>query len=98
STRTADVVPMLRHNEPLITLLVLAKTSDLIVGDSSGNVWAEPIHGTSRQIRSADEYAVTKINASHDGRFLAIGQESGVITVYRTSDWSIDRKLVLKGT
>jgi serine/threonine protein kinase/WD40 repeat protein len=97
-THNANVVPMLRHNEPLITLLVLGKTNDLVVGDSSGNVWIVPSQGSARQIRSADEYAVTKINASYDGKFLAIGQESGSITVYRTSDWSIDRQLVLKGT
>jgi WD40 repeat protein len=98
STRNADVVPMLSHNEPLITLLALAKTSALIVGDSSGNVWTVPSQGTARQIRSADKYAVTKINASSDGKFLAIGQESGMVTVYRTSDWSVERSVVLKGT
>jgi WD40 repeat protein len=98
SASAADVVPMLTHSEPLIWLLALARTNGIVVGDSSGNVWTMHPHGMTRQIRSAGEYAVTMINASHDGQFLAVGQESGAITVYRTSDWTIDRQLALKGT
>jgi WD40 repeat protein len=93
-----DVTTMLTHSEPLVWLLALTRTNEIVVGDSSGNVWTVRPQGMTRQIRSADEYAVTMINASHDGNFLAVGQESGVITVYRTSDWTIDRKLALKGT
>jgi WD40 repeat protein len=98
SAGDANVMTMLTHSEPLIWLLVLARTNDIVVGDSSGDVWAVRPQGVTRQIRSAGEYAVTMINASHDGKFLAVGQESGGITVYRTSDWAVDRELVLKGT
>jgi WD40 repeat protein len=89
---------MLAHDEPLITLQVLAGTNDIVVGDSAGNVWNVSTQGTTRQIRGADESAVTKINASSDGKLLAVGQESGVVTVYRTASWTIDRKLALRGT
>jgi WD40 repeat protein len=104
SAGDADAVPLLAHDEPLIMLRALSDTNDLVVADSAGTIWtarpAQPAQapGTTRQIRSADGSAVTTIGASSDGRLLAVGQESGAITVHRTADWTTALEVVLHGT
>ena len=79
-------------------LQALPATGDLVVGDGAGALWTAQLGGTTRQIRSADESAVTAVRASSDGALLAVGQESGVLTVHRTADWTIAHKVALEGT
>jgi len=49
------------------------------------------------QLQPANPVGITILRASPDGAFLGIGRESGAITVYRTSDWSIAREFNIGG-
>jgi eukaryotic-like serine/threonine-protein kinase len=89
---------LLTHGGPLISLLVLPSTGDVVVRDAGGAVWVASPAGQITQIRKGLGVDATSMRASRDGNLLAIGQEDGSVTVYATADWTIIRSLTVGGT
>jgi WD40 repeat protein len=94
----ADVTELFRSTSPLRRLEVLSFNEHIVVNDSKGNVWdVAPDHAT-KQIRNADGSIITILRASRDGRFLAIGTDSGLVVVYETEHWSVFNTTQLKSS
>jgi WD40 repeat protein len=55
------------------------------------------LHGEARKVRDADGAAVTRLRASRDGRYLATGTATGVVTVYDTASWRIMKTIRTEG-
>lgn len=93
-----DAQLLLSHDAPLISIEVLRTTNDIITRDSTGTLWAVRLDGKVRQLRRGAGAAATSMRASNDGRLFAIGQEDGMVTVYRTDDWTVLIAFSIKGT
>ena len=88
----------LANELPLSFLQVLSNTNDMITCDTAGSVWSVSPAGRVRRVRSGNGTEITNMRASRDGRFLAIGQEDGALTIYHTSDWNIAKIYRTGGT
>jgi WD40 repeat protein len=66
------------------------------VGDSQGAVWDIPFKGAPRQIRPAEHNEITVLRASSDGTLLAVGTNTGVVTIYETTRYYIVQKRTLE--
>jgi WD40 repeat protein len=89
---------LLAHGSPLISLVVLPTTDDIVVRDTAGALWTASVDGKVTQIRTGSGVGATSMRASHDGRLLAIGHEDGSVVVYTTRDWAIARSFTMTGT
>jgi len=92
-TRTAFT-----HELPLISMQVLASSEVIVVRDARGEIWSISLTGQAKHIRAGDGVDITLMRASRDGQLLAIGNEAGEVSVYRTTDWNILRILKFSGS
>jgi WD40 repeat protein len=94
----SDAVALLERKDPLRGVQVLRGSDDIVVQDSAGALWLVAPGKPARQVRAADDAEVTITRASPDGALVAVGQESGAVTLYRTSDWTTVRRFAVGGT
>jgi WD40 repeat protein len=85
----ADVAVLFRHAAPLTGVETLARTDHVAIKDGEGAVWDVAPGGAARQVRRPDGTALTVLRASPDGSYLAIGSETGAVTIYETASWSV---------
>ncbi|HEU4730133.1 MAG TPA: WD40 repeat domain-containing protein [Kofleriaceae bacterium] len=86
---TGLVKQLLFHRTPLLSIQVLAGSDIIVTRDIAGSLWTVTIQGLPKRIRQQDDVAITLMNASPDGRYLAIGHENGSVVVFNTRDWTI---------
>jgi WD40 repeat protein len=95
----ADVSVLFQHPRRLSlrTIESLPSRGAVAVGDSQGAVWEIPLEGAPRQIRAADDRAITVLRASPDGGLLAVGTSTGVATIYETANYGVRHEATLEG-
>jgi len=98
NVNTGDTRSLLVNSVPLISLQVLSNTNEMIVHDTVGSLWVVTPTGHTRSIRQGNGIEITFMRASPNGKLLAIGQEDGSVTIYRTADWTTARSLHVGGT
>jgi WD40 repeat protein len=98
STDDRDPIAAFAHTSPLLLAQPLPGTDELVTVDSAGSMWVVRPDGAARRVRTPDRFALTNVTASRDRRLLAVGQESGDLTIYRTTDWTVAQAFTLDGT
>jgi WD40 repeat protein len=92
-----DVTVLFKSASPLRRLEVLSASEHVVVDDRDGAVWDVAPDHVAKQIRRSDGEAITVLRASPDGKFVALGMDSGVVVVYDTSSWQTTRTLKTDG-
>jgi WD40 repeat protein len=81
---------------PFGTIEHLSRRDGVAVGDSQGVVWEVSFKGAPRQIRPADHNEITVLRASLDGTLLAVGTNTGVVTIYETTRYDVVQEITLE--
>jgi WD40 repeat protein len=94
----AEVAVLFEHASPLTGLEVLRRTDHVVVMDARGTVWDVSLSGEIKKVREATGAALTMLRASVEGNYLAIGADTGVVTVYETSSWQVVKTVKGEGS
>jgi WD40 repeat protein len=92
-----DVALLFQAPTPLISLEVLATNRHIVVADRHGAVWDVATNRMVSQVRIADSVSTVVLRASRDGKLLAVGIETGAVTIYDTASWRVLRTLQFEG-
>jgi WD40 repeat protein len=91
SPHGTDLTELFRCGSPLRRLEILRRNQHVVVYDKAGGVWdIAPDHKIT-QVRAPDTTAITLLRASDDGNYLAVGTDTGTVTVYDTLMWRLIR-------
>jgi WD40 repeat protein len=82
----------------LTALEVVPGTDAVVVQSNGGGLWAVSPGNKVRQLRRVDGIELMSLRASQSGALVATGQEDGVVTVYRTQDWTQVLSMMVGGT
>ena len=93
-----DVSVLFKHTAPLAGVAVLSRNDHVVVDDAQGSLWDVSLRGEIRKVRDADGAAITRLQASRDGSYVAIGSEPGVVAIYDTSSWRVVKRVVVEGS
>ncbi|HEY0477324.1 MAG TPA: WD40 repeat domain-containing serine/threonine-protein kinase [Kofleriaceae bacterium] len=98
SPEGGDLAVRFAQATPLTGVEALAYNDHLVVKDTAGAMWDVAPDGGRRQVRDPDGAAVTVLRASSNGRHVATGTDTGVVTIYETSRWQVVRTVRAEGT
>jgi WD40 repeat protein len=95
-----DVVQRFKQASPLTGVVVLAGDHHVVTKDAEGAVWDVSLDGelTRHKVRDPDGATVTALRASADGSYVATGTDTGVVTVYDASTWSVATTVTAEGS
>jgi WD40 repeat protein len=93
-----DFSVLLEHRAPLAGVEVLSRNDHVVVNDTEGSLWDVSLRGEIRQVRAADGTIITTLRASDDGSYVAVGTDTGMVTIYETSRWSVIKQVQVDGS
>jgi WD40 repeat protein len=96
SQQGTDMTELFRSSSPLRRLEILRRNQHVVVYDKAGGVWDIAPDHKNVQVRAPDGTTITLLRASHDGRYLAVGTDTGLVAVYDTLTWHLIRTMNTK--
>jgi eukaryotic-like serine/threonine-protein kinase len=97
SAEGTDFSVLLEHRAPLAGVEVLSRNDHVVASDAEGSLWDVSLHGEIRQVRAADGATITALRASDDGGYVAVGNDTGMVTIYETSSWHVIKQVKVDG-
>jgi WD40 repeat protein len=91
SPQGTDVTELFKCGSPLRRLEILRRNQHIVVYDKAGGVWDIAPDHKNVQVRAPDGTTITLLRASHDGKYLAVGTDTGLVAVYDTASWRLIR-------
>jgi WD40 repeat protein len=98
SAEGSDVAVLFKHTAPLTGVEALRHSGHAVIKDAAGSVWVVSAAGAARKVRAADGATITVLRASPAGHLLAVGTETGVVTLYDTSSWQVIEIVYTEGS
>jgi WD40 repeat protein len=93
-----DMSVLFEHTSPLTGVVALAGKDHVVIKDAEGSVWDVSLDGKTRRVRAADGVDASRLRASTDGRYVATGTDTGLVTVYDTSTWRVIKTITAGGS